>query len=53
MKQNTKLNAYQMDFADLLEELQTSENWISKKEAKQRNELYWPMQFNQRIKILL
>ena len=37
-----KQNAYQMDFAELLEELQTSENWISGKEAKSRNELYWP-----------
>ena len=37
-----KQNAYQIDFAELLNELQTSENWISEKEAKQRNELYWP-----------
>jgi len=33
--------AYQMEFAELLDELQTTENWISEKEAKQRNELYW------------
>ena len=28
-----KQNAYQIDFAELLKELQTSENWISEKEA--------------------
>ena len=37
-----KQNAYQTEFTELLNELQTSENWISSKEAKQRNELYWP-----------
>ena len=37
-----KQNAYQMDFPELLEKLQTSENWISENEAKHRNELYWP-----------
>ena len=37
-----KQKAYQMEFTELLEELQTSEAWISSKEAKQRNELYWP-----------
>jgi len=37
-----KQNAYQMEFAELLDELQTTEIWISEKEAKQRNELYWP-----------
>ena len=37
-----KKNAYQIEFTELLEELQTSEAWISSKEANQRNELYWP-----------
>jgi len=36
-----KQNAYQIDFTELLNELQTSENWISENEAKIRNELYW------------
>ena len=58
MKQNTKQNAYQIEFSELLEELQTSENWISEKEAKQRNELYWPNAIqskdkNSALKILL
>ena len=35
-------NAHQIEFPELLEELETSENWISEKEAKIRNELYWP-----------
>ncbi len=37
-----KQNAYQMDLLELLEELQTTEGWISEKEAKKRFELYWP-----------
>ena len=37
-----KQNAYQMNFEELVNELQTSKNWLSEKEAKQRNELYWP-----------
>ena len=50
--------AYQMDFQELLKELQTSENWISESEAKQRNELYWPNAIqskdkNSALKILL
>jgi len=50
--------AYQMEFAELLDELQTTENWISEKEAKQRNELYWPNAIqskdkNSALKILL
>ena len=58
MKQNTKQKAYQMEFSELLKELQTSENWISGKEAKQRNELYWPNAIqskdkNSALKILL
>jgi len=53
-----KQNAYQMDFPELVKELQTSENWISEKEAKQRNELYWPNTIqskdkNSALKILL
>ena len=35
-----KENAYQMEFSDLLDKLQTSENWISVTEAKIRNKLY-------------
>jgi len=35
-----KKNVYQIDFSDLLWELETSENWISTKEAKIRNKLY-------------
>ena len=42
MKEKVKQNAYQKNFEELLKELQTSENWISDNEAKQRNELYWP-----------
>ena len=37
-----KQNAYKTEFTELLKELQTSENWISAKEAKQRHDLYWP-----------
>ncbi len=37
-----KQNAYQMDFADLLKELQTSESWLSNNDAKSRYEMYWP-----------
>ena len=37
-----KQNAYQKDFAKLVEELQTSENWLFSKEAKERYEKYWP-----------
>ena len=37
-----KQKAYQMDFAQLLEELQTSENWLSNNDAKSRYEMYWP-----------
>ena len=37
-----KHNAYQIDFHDLVEELQTSEIWISSNEAKLRYEKYWP-----------
>jgi len=37
-----KQNAYKTEFTELLKELQTSENWLSESEAKQRNELYWP-----------
>ena len=37
-----KQNAYQMEFTELLKKLQTSENWISEKDAKTRIELYWP-----------
>ena len=37
-----KQNAYQIDFAELVEELQTSENWLSNNEAKLRYEKYWP-----------
>ena len=37
-----KQNAYQMDFTDLLKELQTSENWLSNNDAKSRYEMYWP-----------
>ena len=35
-----KKNAYQIEFSELLEDLQTSENWLSDKESKIRNELY-------------
>ena len=53
-----KQKAYQIDFAELLEELQTSENWISEKEAKDRNAVYWPNAIqskdkNSALKILL
>ena len=37
-----KKSAYQMTLSELLEELQTTEVWLSEKEAKQRFELYWP-----------
>ena len=37
-----KQNAYQMDFADLVKELQTSENWLSSNDAKSRYDMYWP-----------
>ncbi len=37
-----KQNAYQIDFADLLKELQTSESWLSNNDAKSRYEMYWP-----------
>ena len=37
-----KQNSYQMDFADLLKELQTSESWLSNNDAKSRYEMYWP-----------
>jgi len=36
-----KQNAYQMDFADLVKELQTSENWLSSNDAKSRYDMYW------------
>ena len=36
-----KQNAYQIDFAELVEELQTSEVWLSSNEAKLRYEKYW------------
>ena len=53
-----KQNAYQMEFPELLKELQTSEIWISEKEAKERNELYWLNEIqskdkNSALKILL
>ena len=53
-----KKNAYQIEFSDLLEKLQTSEFWLSENEAKQRNELYWPNAIqskdkNSALKILL
>ena len=53
-----KESAYKLEFNELLEELQTSENWISTKEAKARNELYWPNEIqskdkNSALKILL
>ena len=53
-----KQNAYKTEFAELLKELQTSENWISEKEAKLRNESYWPNAIqskdkNSALKILL
>ena len=53
-----KESAYKLEFNELLEELQTSENWISTKEAKARNELYWPNAIqskdkNSALKILL
>ena len=53
-----KQNAYQMDFEELMKELQTSEVWISEKEAKKRIELYWPNAIqskdkNSALKILL
>ena len=37
-----KKSAYQMNLSELLEEVQTTEVWLSEKEAKQRFELYWP-----------
>ncbi len=37
-----KQNAYQIDFHDLVEELQTSEIWITSNEARLRYEKYWP-----------
>ena len=37
-----KQNAYQLEFAELVEELQTSESWLSSSEAKLRYEKYWP-----------
>ena len=37
-----KQNAYQMDFTDLVKELQTSEIWLSNNDAKSRYEMYWP-----------
>ena len=53
-----KQNAYKTEFSELLKELQTSENWLSESEAKQRNELYWPNAIqskdkNSALKILL
>lgn len=53
-----KQKAYQMDFAELVKELQTSENGISENEAKTRNELYGPNAIqskdkNSALKILL
>ena len=53
-----KQNAYKTEFSELLKELQTSENWISESEAKERNELYWPNAIqskdkNSALKILL
>ena len=53
-----KQNAYKTEFTELLKELQTSENWISESEAKERNELYWPNAIqskdkNSALKILL
>ena len=53
-----KQNAYQTEFPTLLKELQTSENWLSEKEAKQRIGLYWPNAIqskdkNSALKILL
>ena len=37
-----KENAYQIEFPKLLEELKTSDNWLSSNEAKSRYEKYWP-----------
>ena len=53
-----KQNSYQIDFPLLLEELQTSEFWISNDEAKLRYEKYWPNAIqskdkNSALKILL
>ena len=53
-----KQNACKTEFSELLKELQTSENWLSESEAKQRNELYWPNAIqskdkNSALKILL
>ena len=35
-------NAYQTDFATLMDELQSSEIWLSDNVAKLRYEKYWP-----------
>ncbi len=53
-----KQKAYQIEFADLLKELQVSEIWLSSNEAKTRNEMYWPNAIqskdkNSALKILL
>ena len=53
-----KQKAYQIEFTDLLKELQVSEIWLSSNEAKTRNELYWPNAIqskdkNSALKILL
>ena len=37
-----KQNAYQMEFSELIDELQTSENWLSSNEAILRYQKYWP-----------
>ena len=53
-----KQKAYQIEFADLLKELQVSKIWLSSNEAKTRNEMYWPNAIqskdkNSALKILL
>ena len=58
MKRKLEQNAYKMEFSELLEELETSEIWISQNEAKDRHELYWPNAIqskdkNSALKILL
>jgi len=40
MKEKIEKKAYQTEFRELLEELQTSEFWLSETEVKTRNELY-------------
>jgi magnesium-transporting ATPase (P-type) len=53
-----KQNAYQIEIPKILEELKTSDSWLSSSEAKSRYEKYWPNAIqskdkNSALKILL